>query len=164
MAQDTAFRGIKSLVVVVGGGVESENSVCPRPSLQLLQFLVSSGCVRLRQVMSVYVGGTGCGARQYLKESLSMMNKTSLKWPSYFIFHPSPFNLHLYHSSFISRLLSFSDCYKTAEKHQGRREVSFLTFHANNVLSVLNPSPLDRIAPLYPLHYYLYFKSTEESH
>ena len=61
-----------------GGGVESENSVCPRPLLQFLQFFqflqfmsvrlcqVMSGYVSLRQFTSVYIGGTGRGARQYL--------------------------------------------------------------------------------------------------
>ena len=62
-------------MVVVGGG-ESDYSVCPRPLLQFLQFFqfmsdslcqvtqVTSGYVRLRPVTSVYVGGTGRGARQ----------------------------------------------------------------------------------------------------
>ena len=36
----------RSLVVVEGGGVESDYSVCPRPLLQFLQFF---------QFMSVYV-------------------------------------------------------------------------------------------------------------
>ena len=54
MAQDTAFRGIKSLVVVVGGGVESDYSVCPRPFLQFLQFCQFM-LVRLRQVTSGYI-------------------------------------------------------------------------------------------------------------
>ena len=43
------------------GGVESEISVCPRPLLQFLQFFQFLS-VRLRQVMSVYIGGTGRGA------------------------------------------------------------------------------------------------------
>ena len=57
----------KSGLEFSGGGTagymveNSENSVCPRPLLQFLQFR----SVRLRQVPSVYVGGTGRGARQY---------------------------------------------------------------------------------------------------
>ena len=59
---------------MVVGGVKSENSVCPRPLLQFLQFFsvfsvyvsqVMSGYLRLPQVTSVYVGEMGCGARQY---------------------------------------------------------------------------------------------------
>ena len=55
------------------GGRESDYSVCPRPLLQFLQFFqfmsvwlgqVTSGYIRLHQVTSVYVGGTGRGARQ----------------------------------------------------------------------------------------------------
>ena len=58
----------------MGGGVESDYSVCPRPFLQFLQFCqfklvrlhqLTSGYVRLHQITSVYVGGTGRGARQY---------------------------------------------------------------------------------------------------
>ena len=36
---DSGFRGLKKFSVVGGGGRESENSVCPRLLLQLLQFL-----------------------------------------------------------------------------------------------------------------------------
>ena len=64
---------------MVGGG-ESDYSVCPRPLLQFLQFFQFmsdrlhqvmqdtsgyAGYIRLCQVTSVYVGGTGRGARQY---------------------------------------------------------------------------------------------------
>ena len=48
------------MVVVGGGGRESDYSVCPRPLLQFFQFMSD----RLHQVTSVYVGGTGRGARQ----------------------------------------------------------------------------------------------------
>ena len=55
--------------MVGDGGVESDYSVCPCPLLQFLQFLqCQTGYFRLRrlhQVTSVYVGGTGRGARQY---------------------------------------------------------------------------------------------------
>ena len=56
------------------GGVESDYSVCPCPFLQFLQFCqfmlvrlrqVTSGYIRLHQITSVYVGGTGRGARQH---------------------------------------------------------------------------------------------------
>ena len=66
--------------MVVGGwvgGVESDYSVCPRPFLQFLQFMlvrlrqVMSNYVRLHQVTSVYVGGTGHGARQLTKRPLT---------------------------------------------------------------------------------------------
>ena len=60
--------------MVVGGG-ESDYSVCPRPLLQFLQFFqFMSGYIRLRQVTSVYVGGTGRGARQYLLERLEVLD------------------------------------------------------------------------------------------
>ena len=55
------LQALKSLVVVVGGGVESDYSVCPRPFLQFFQFMsvyvrqVKSGYARLHQVTSVYV-------------------------------------------------------------------------------------------------------------
>ena len=77
-------------MVVVGGG-ESDYSVCPRPLLQFLQFFqfmsvrllqVTSPYVRLRQVTSVYVGGTGRGARQYLftfsRQGSVLTNRDSL--------------------------------------------------------------------------------------
>ena len=69
-----AFKGLKKFSC--GGGVESDYSVCPRPLLQFLQFFqfmsdrlrqvtqVTSGYIRLHQVTSVYVEGTGRGARQ----------------------------------------------------------------------------------------------------
>ena len=56
-----------------GGGRESDYSVCPRPLLQFLQFFqfmsvwlgqVTSGYVSYVRLRSVYVGGTGRGARQ----------------------------------------------------------------------------------------------------
>ena len=56
---------------MVGGGGESDYSVCPRPLLQFLQFFqfmtnrlrqVTPGYIRLHKVTSVYVGGTGRGA------------------------------------------------------------------------------------------------------
>ena len=49
-----------------GGGRESDYSVCPRPLLQFFQFLqfLQFRSFRLCQVTSVYVGGTGRGARQ----------------------------------------------------------------------------------------------------
>ena len=59
------------------GGVESDYSVCPRPLLQFLQFFqfmsvglcqVTSGHIRLRQVTSGYVRGTGRGARQLVSD------------------------------------------------------------------------------------------------
>ena len=58
-----------------GGGRESDFSVCPRPLLQFLQFFqfmsdrlrqVTPGYARLHKVTSVYIGGTGRGARQLL--------------------------------------------------------------------------------------------------
>ena len=58
---------------MVGGGVESDYSVCPRPFLQFCQFKLvrlhqlTSGYVRLHQITSVYVGGMGRGARQHSK-------------------------------------------------------------------------------------------------
>ena len=57
--------------MVVGGGRESDYSVCPRPLLQFLQFLQFFQFMsdRLRQVTpdyirlhKVYVGGMGRGA------------------------------------------------------------------------------------------------------
>ena len=59
------------------GGGESDYSVCPRLLLQFFQFMsvwlcqVTSGYVRLRQVKSVYIRGTGRGARQHLKRVYS---------------------------------------------------------------------------------------------
>ena len=47
-----------------GCGVESENSVCPRPLLQFFFQFLQFMSVRLRQIMSVYGGGTTRGARQ----------------------------------------------------------------------------------------------------
>ena len=62
-----AFKGFKKFSGGgwwVVGGVESDYSVCPRPLLQFLQFFQFMS-VRLHQVTSVYVGGTGRGARQF---------------------------------------------------------------------------------------------------
>ena len=62
----------------VVGGVESDYSVCPRQLLQFFQFMsvyvrqVTSDYARLHQVKSVYVGGTGRGARQLEHAFLSI--------------------------------------------------------------------------------------------
>ena len=47
-AQDTAFRGIKKFS---GGGVDSENSFCPRLFLQFLQFLQLLQLLQLLQFL-----------------------------------------------------------------------------------------------------------------
>ena len=56
-------------MVVGGGGRESDYIVCPRPLLQFLQFFQFMSD-RLHQVTSVYVGGTGHGARQQMKGNI----------------------------------------------------------------------------------------------
>ena len=56
------------VVVVVGGGRESDYRVCPRPLLQFMSdrlCQVTPGYTGLHQVTSVYVEGTGRGARQH---------------------------------------------------------------------------------------------------
>ena len=60
---------------MVGGG-ESDYSVCPHLLLQFFQFMsvrlrqVMPGYIRLHQVTSVFVGGTGRGARQKDRDKL----------------------------------------------------------------------------------------------
>ena len=83
-AQHRTFGGLKSLVVaVVGGGSESDYSVCPHHLLQFYTYLCWTGQdVRyssLHQFISAYVVGQGRGARQKSTAILKLLISGKLK-------------------------------------------------------------------------------------